>query len=158
MLFTSFYIQYKYSTTMVLSHAVVSDSLQPSRPQPARLLCPWDSSGKNTGMGCHFLLQGILLTQGSNLHLLHCRQILPQGSPSIFLLLLKLEMLTVLTYFKLPRQGNFNSSLSPSSFTSSIQLAHFILLSVDTSVPTTYHCYNPHRHLLPLVWVTGSSS
>ena len=70
MLFTSFYIQYKYSTTMVLSHAVVSDSLQPSRPQPARLLCPWDSSGKNTGMGCHFLLQGILLTQGSNQHLL----------------------------------------------------------------------------------------
>ena len=31
---------------------------------------------KNTGVGCHFLLQGILLTQGSNLGLLHCRQIL----------------------------------------------------------------------------------
>ena len=35
------------------------------------LLCPWDSPGKNTGVGCHFLLQGIFLTQGSNLHLLH---------------------------------------------------------------------------------------
>ena len=35
-----------------------------------RILCPWDSPGKNTGMGCHFLLQGIFLTQGSNLHLL----------------------------------------------------------------------------------------
>ena len=34
---------------------------------PARLLCPWDSPGKNTGVGCHFLLQGIFLTQGSNL-------------------------------------------------------------------------------------------
>ena len=36
-------------------------------------------SNKNTGVGCHFLLQGIFLTQGSNprlLHLLHCRQIL----------------------------------------------------------------------------------
>ena len=33
----------------------------------ARLL-PWDSAGKNTGLGCHFLLQGISLTQGSNLH------------------------------------------------------------------------------------------
>ena len=33
----------------------------------SRLLCPWDSSGKNTGMGCHSLLQGIFLTQGSNL-------------------------------------------------------------------------------------------
>ena len=28
--------------------------------------CPWDFQGKNTGMGCHFLLQGIILTQGSN--------------------------------------------------------------------------------------------
>ena len=55
---------------MVLSHAVVSDSLQPSKPQLARLLCPRDSSGKNTGMGCHFLLQGIFLTQRSNQHLL----------------------------------------------------------------------------------------
>ena len=33
-----------------------------------RLLCPWTSPGKNTGVGCHFLLQGILLTQVSNLH------------------------------------------------------------------------------------------
>ena len=37
----------------------------------ARLLCPWDSPGKNTGVGCHFLLQGIFLTQGLNLNLLH---------------------------------------------------------------------------------------
>ena len=36
----------------------------------ARLLCPWDFPGKNTGVGCHGLLQGIFLTQGSNLHLL----------------------------------------------------------------------------------------
>ena len=35
------------------------------------LLCPWDSPGKNTGVGCHFLLQEIFLTQGSNLSLLH---------------------------------------------------------------------------------------
>ena len=34
---------------------------------PSRLLCPQSSSGKNTGMGCHFLLQGIFSTQGSNL-------------------------------------------------------------------------------------------
>ena len=42
----------------------------------ARLLCPWDFPGKNTGVGCHFLLKGIFQTQGSNLSLLHCRQIL----------------------------------------------------------------------------------
>ena len=44
--------------------------------QPAGFLCPWDFPGKNTGVGCHFLLQGIFLTQGLNLHLQHCRQIL----------------------------------------------------------------------------------
>ena len=52
------------------SRSVVSDSLWPHRLQPARLLCPWNFPGKNTGVGCHFLLQGIFLTQGLNLHLL----------------------------------------------------------------------------------------
>ena len=37
----------------------------------ARLLCRWDSPGKNTGVGCHFLLQGIFCTQGSNLYCWH---------------------------------------------------------------------------------------
>ena len=37
--------------------SVVSDSVQPHRWQPTRLLRPWDSSGKNTGLGCHFHLQ-----------------------------------------------------------------------------------------------------
>ena len=44
-----------------------------------KTLCPWGSLGKITGVGCHFLLQGIFLTQGSNMHLLslwHCRQVL----------------------------------------------------------------------------------
>ena len=44
--------------------------------QPTRLLCPWDSPGKNTGVGCHSLLQGIFLIQGLNLGLLYCRQVL----------------------------------------------------------------------------------
>jgi len=64
----------------------VSDSLQPHGPQLTRLLCPLgDSPGKNTGVGCHALLQGIFPTQGSNPALPHCRQILHhlshQGSP-----------------------------------------------------------------------------
>ena len=37
--------------------SVVSNSVQPHRRQPTRLPCPWDSPGKNTGVGCHFLLQ-----------------------------------------------------------------------------------------------------
>ena len=68
-----------------VSRSVVSDSLRPSRLQRTRLLCPWDSPGKNTGVSYHSLLQGIFLTQGLNLELLHCRQILYhlsyQGSP-----------------------------------------------------------------------------
>ena len=48
------------------SRSVVSDSLRPHGLQPTRLLSPWDSPGKNTGVGCHALLQGIFLTQGSN--------------------------------------------------------------------------------------------
>ena len=46
---------------------------------PTRLLCPWDSPGNNTGVGCHVLLQGVFPTQGMNLSflwLLYCRQIL----------------------------------------------------------------------------------
>ena len=42
--------------------------------KPARLLHPWTFLGKDTGMRCHFLLQEIFLTQGSNLGFLHCRQ------------------------------------------------------------------------------------
>ena len=51
--------------------------------------CPWDSPGKNTGGGCHFLLQGIFLNQGWNLRLLRFLQWLAgslpashQGSPN----------------------------------------------------------------------------
>ena len=46
------------------------DSLLPYGPEPARLLCPWDFPGKNTGVGCHFPLQGIFPTQGLNPHFL----------------------------------------------------------------------------------------
>ena len=37
--------------------SVLSDSVRPHRWQPTRLPHPWDSPGKNTGLGCHFLLQ-----------------------------------------------------------------------------------------------------
>ena len=68
--------------------SVMSDSLPPHRLWPTRLLCPWDFPGKNTRVGCHFLLQGIFPTQGSNPGLLHCRQMLyplsHQGSLSLW--------------------------------------------------------------------------
>ena len=39
--------------------SVVANSVRPHRRQPTRLHRPWDSPGKNTGVGCHFLLQGV---------------------------------------------------------------------------------------------------
>ena len=52
------------------------NSLQLHGLQPTRLLCPWDFIGKDTEVVCHFLLQGVSLTQVSNPGLLHCSQIL----------------------------------------------------------------------------------
>ena len=52
------------------SRSVMADYLQPQVPLSMEV------TGKNTGVGCHFLLQGIFLIQGSNLALLHCRHIL----------------------------------------------------------------------------------
>ena len=54
-----------------VSCSVVADSLQPST-----LLCPWNFPDENTGVGCHFLLQGIFPTQELNLGLWRCSQIL----------------------------------------------------------------------------------
>ena len=70
-----------------ISRLVVSNSLQPQGLQSSRLSSLWNSPGKNIGAGCHFLLQGIFPTQGSNLGLLHCRQMLyhlsQQGNPIV---------------------------------------------------------------------------
>ena len=58
-----------------LACLLVAQSMKHHRLQPARLLSPWDSPGKDTGVGFHSLLQGIFLIQRSSLGLLHCRQI-----------------------------------------------------------------------------------
>ena len=76
----------------VPSWSAVSDSLWTRGLQPTRLLCSWDSPGKTTGLSCDFFLQGIFLTQGSNLGLPHCRQIpfhlSHQGGPKVSLVIL----------------------------------------------------------------------
>ena len=65
--------------------------LQSRGLQPAGLLCPWDFPGKSTGVGCHFLHQGIFLTQGWNPRLLcflhwqaDALPLSPQGFPKIY--------------------------------------------------------------------------
>ena len=65
-------------TDCVLICSVVSDSATPWT-MSIRLLCPWDFSGQNNGLGCHSLLQGIFQTQESSSSLLHW--ILLPGNP-----------------------------------------------------------------------------
>ena len=80
-----------FSFAGLLSRSVVSDSFRACGLQPTRILCPKDSPGKNPEVGCHALLQGIFLTQGSNpcvLCLLHCQACSLRLVPSVKPLLL----------------------------------------------------------------------
>ena len=76
----------------MLSQSVMSDSLWPHGLLPARLLCPWNLSGKNIGAGWHFLLQMIFLTQDWNLSLLSLLALAGRsavlGKPPLHLILL----------------------------------------------------------------------
>jgi len=88
--YTNNYILFHYDSfnVVILSLSCVW-LLWPHVLYTAKLLCLWNYPGKTTGVGYHFLLQGIFLTQGSNLGLLHCRSILYplsyMGSPMIHL-------------------------------------------------------------------------
>ena len=81
-------------------------TLQSHELQPARLLHPWNSLGKNTRVGCHFFLQGIFLTQGSKLHLWYLMHwpadSLPLshlGSPYVMTLLFLILYLTAYYFY-----------------------------------------------------------
>ena len=82
----------------------MSNSVQPHGRQPTRLPRPWDSPGKNTGVGCHFLLQGIFPTRGSNPGLPHCRQMLYRLSHQWSLIKLKTFCTMKETINKVKRQ------------------------------------------------------
>ena len=94
------------------SLSVVSDSLRPHESQHTRLLCPWDSPGKNTGVGCHDFLQGIFPTQGLNPYLsclLHWQvgslPLAPPGKPSY-----DLYPLSFARHFVRNEQGSLSTS------------------------------------------------
>ena len=76
----------QYCVCVCVCASVVSSSFRSHGPWPSRLLSQYNSLGKNTGVGCHFFLQGIVPNQRSNPGLLHCGQIHyhlgHQGSPS----------------------------------------------------------------------------
>ena len=92
------WLQQQFPTLwMINGSCVCATSLQlrptlcdPLDHSPSGALCPWDSPGKNTGVGCHVLLKGIFLTQGSNpclLCLLHWQAgsspLVPPGKPTL---------------------------------------------------------------------------
>ena len=74
-------------------------------PWTVALLHPWNFPGKSTGVGCHFLLQGIFLTEGSNPGFPHCRQTLPSEPPgksspdSSIIYMFSLHYISVLLYY-----------------------------------------------------------
>ena len=109
---------------------LICDSLQPRGLQPTRLLCSWDFPGKNTGVGCHFLLQGIFLTQELHPGLLHCRQMLRrlshQGSPHGGISIISISVHTKL-----------NSSSPP-----------HILVSISTPLSINYNTLLPLYRVL----------
>ena len=71
LLLESFQSEEVVATQCVHSTAQSCPTLQPQGLYPTRLLCAWYSPGKNTGVGYHFLLQVLFLTQESNLDVLH---------------------------------------------------------------------------------------
>ena len=106
------------------NHSVMPDSMWLHGLEPARLLCPRNCPSKNTGVGCHALLQGIFLTQVSNSGLLHCRQIL----------------------YQLSYPGRFSFNISPSSEYS--ELISFRIKCFDfLAVQRTLKILLQHRNL-----------
>ena len=109
----------------------MSNSFRPHGLQPTRLFYPWDFPGQNTGVGCHFLLQAIFLTQGSNHVSCISRQILYQWPPGKSLDFLQsetsLSCVTLTTYFfkKLPQKHCLYQVLPILLFSTVIQIDIF---------------------------------
>ena len=145
----------------------MSESVRPHGLWSARLLCPWDFPDKNIGVGSHFLLQAIFLTQELNSCLLHWQAgSLPlshQGSPSLDLAHHRLEVLTLIQSSHplnphLTLLVRFSCCHGVCSFTSRLLdcfLAFWVRSSVDqlvlaTAMKITATGYNKGCSPLPL--------
>ena len=120
----------------MLSHSVIPDCLWSYGLQSSRLICPWDSPGKNTGVGCQDLLQGIFLTQGSNpclLHLLHWQvsslPLVPPEKPNVNTWVLKSEGRSVSQIEETVEETGDIQSLSSVQFSSLQLLSHVRLFA-----------------------------
>ena len=130
----------------------MSDAVRPHRLQPTRLPRPWDSPGKNTGVGCHFLLQGIFPTCQASLSITNSWSLLKLMSiesvmPSSYLILCRPLLLppsiapsirvfsneSVLR-IRWPKYSSFSFSISPSNEYSgliSFRMDWFVLVGTD---------------------------
>ena len=115
----------------------MSDFSQPHGLQRTRLLHPWILPGKNTGAGCHFLLQEIFQAQGLNLHLLclplwqaDSLSLVPPGKPMQYVVV---QLLSCVQLFATPWTAAHQVSLS---FTVSQSLLK--LTSVESVMPSNY--------------------
>ena len=106
----------------------MSNSLRPSKQYPP---LSWDSPGKNTGVGCHFLLQGIFPTHRWNPGLLPCRQTLPtelQGKPKLTIDMLN-YMSTSYQQWRVGVQSDYllsEFSLQGQKYRHLLKAAHFL--------------------------------
>ena len=116
----------------VMGRWVMSNSLRLHGLQPASLLCPQHSPGKNTGVDCHSLLQGIFLVQRLNLGLLHGRQILyhPSYQASHSVQFTSVQSLSHVRHLATPWTAACQASLS---ITNSQRL--FKLMSIKSVMP-----------------------
>ena len=113
-----------------------------------RPLCPWGSPGKNNGVGSHFLLQGIFLTQGSNLGLLHCRHILYHLSVQFS----SVHSLSRVRLFATPSTRARQASLSITDSRSSLRL-----MSIVSMMPSNHLIFCCPRLLLPSILPASGS-
>ena len=127
----------KYTYITNVSHLVMSNSLQPHGLYPARLLFPWNSPSKNTGVGSYSLLQQIFLTQGLNPGLLHYRQTLyhlsKQRSPKLKYQFSTVQFLSCIQLFVTPWTAACQASLSITN-----QQKLFRLMYIESVMPSNH--------------------
>ena len=139
---------YKQNNGCVCMLSIVSGSLGPCGLQPIRLLCLWNFPGKNTGVGCHALLQGIFRIQGSNpslLHFLHWQAfslpLAPPGKPS-----LNTQLLSPSLFQAQPLLTTFLPTFEEATHSARV---FSCFLSYLTPVPLTEH-HKKHGTLIAL--------
>ena len=124
--------------------------LWPHGLTPPGFLCSWDFPGKNIGVGCHFLLQRIFLTQELNSGLLHCRQILYWLSCELYSLAWYIPIILTFGGLELPGEfENTKSRLIPAS----VSLGPLCLTSIPGDSNTEFgNLCTIASWLLRLIW------